>query len=290
MGSSRFEGAIRPGVIDPLLRQYTRLAPRTFNAAVGAGDPLVAERLYDRIRRTGRRPALLVLELSPEHLAQRSLLLREQVLRQMTWADLPSYLPDTCLYTPVMRLLSSRLVPLYFYRYQLRKKAVTLLSPGTDRCLMPRPAATEDACPPPNLNDLPPPQPPLARVPGTPTVPPPTDHLTRWLKDYRLSPLISAALERLLARCRAEGTDVLLVGAFTMKGHRELYTPEIEKTYRAYVQHLTTKYGCRFVDLRDRLPDHGFGDSLHASDAGAKHFSGVLAREVLITLWRELHP
>src|SRR5207248_7029541 len=142
---------------------------------------------------------------------------------------------------------------------QLRKKAVALLSPGADHRLPPRPPAAEDAYPLPNLTDLPPPQPPLACTAGTPIVLPPTEHLTRWLKGYELSPLITSALERLLERCRGEGTDVLLVGAFTMRGHRELYTPEIEKTYQAYVRRLTTKYGCRFVDLRDRVPDHGFG-------------------------------
>ncbi len=292
MGSSRFEGAVRPDVLDPLLRGYTRQAPQTFNAAVGAGDPIVAERLLDRMLRAGHRPAMLVLEVSPEHFSRRSPMLSQQVIRQMTWADLPSYLPDACLYTPMMRLLSSRLMPLYMHRYQIRKQAVeSILAPLTGTRAQPAPAESAAApCLEPNLDNLPAaepaPPPPLGLTPAVPAVALVSD----WLRDYQLGPVVTTALERLLARCRAERIDVLLVGVPVMAGHRAQYKPEIDAVYLGYVHSLIARYGCRFVDFRDRVPDYGFRDALHTNDTGSVYFSHLLGREVLIPLWRELHP
>src|SRR5262245_4078154 len=123
IGSSRFEGAVRPEVLDPLLRRYTRQAPRSFNAAVGAGDAVFAEWVLGRMLRAGRRPALLVLEVSPESLNRRQSWLEQHVLRQFTWAEVVRWLPDVCRSTHPLRLLSSRLLPLYVHRYQIRKQA-----------------------------------------------------------------------------------------------------------------------------------------------------------------------
>ncbi len=291
MGSSRFEGAVCPYVLDPLLRAYTRQAPRSFNAAVGAGDALVAERMLDRMLRAGRVPALLVLEVSPEHLNRRTPLLGQQVLRQMTWADLPGYLPDACLYAPPMRLVSSRLMPLYVHRYQICKQALApLVGVSSGARTEPPPPAAEGPLPVPNLRDLPPAEPGFAAPPGVAPVPSAVAYMSDWLRDYRLSSVTTAALDRLLQRCRAEGIDVLLVGVPVMKAHRELYTPEIDAIYLDYVRSLVARYGCRFVDFRDRLPDHAYGDALHYNQAGDEYFCRILAREVLIPLWRERHP
>jgi hypothetical protein len=291
MGSSRFEGGVRPAILEPLLRQYTRQAPRTFNAAVGAGDPIVAERLLERMLSTGRRPTLLVLEISPEQLNRRSPLVEQQVIRQMTWTDLPRYLSDAYQYTRVMRLLSSRLLPMYIHRYQIRKQTLgripDALTGSGPQPFPPVPPA--DPLPQPNLHDLPPAEPIPVGLPAEASFEPGLAPMMKWLREYELSPVVTSALERLLLRCNTERIDVLLVGVFTMKGHRELITPKIEATYRAYVHSLSEKYGCRFVDYRDRVPDLGFGDPLHVNDVGGDYFSRILAREALIPLWRELH-
>jgi len=302
MGSSRLQGAARPDVLDPLLRRYTRQAPESFNASVGAGDPIVAERLLERLLDAGRRPALLVVEISPEQFNRRTVLLGQQVLRQMTWADLPDYLPDACLYSSVRKLATSRLVPLYVHRYQVRKvtleAARTVLSELelTARAAgagagapVPQPVPRPPAHP--ELRALPPRPAPLPRPPAdAPALASPAEFVGQWLRDYRLSPVVTGALERLLERCRAERIEVLLVGAPVMAAHRALYDPAIEATYRAYVGGLIERYGCRFVECRDHVPDEGFGDPMHVSGAGAEFFTRRLARETLVPLWRELRP
>src|SRR5262249_48799159 len=190
-----------------------------------------------------------------------------------------------------LRLLSSRLLPLYLHRYQLRKQAlgpvVRLLRKDESARRVVGDWWLVDAGrqhPSPNLRGLPPAEPP---PPGTGAAPA-VGLMHSWLRDYRLSPPITAALERLLRRCRASGIDVVLVGIPVLKAHRDLYPPEIDATYLGYLHALQARYGCRFADFRDRVPDHAYGDALHYTQPGAEYFSCCLAREVLIPLWREL--
>jgi hypothetical protein len=109
-----------------------------------------------------------------------------------------------------------------------------------------------------------------------------------WLRDYEVAGVTVRALGRVLRRCREEGIAVLLVAPPLSRPHRTLYTPAVEAAFRACIDKLTRRYGCRFVDYRDRLPEHGFADHHHVNGAGGEYFSRVLAREVLIPAWRDL--
>ena len=290
MGSSRSEGGFRTPIIDHVLQQFLRQPPHTFNAAVNGGDPVVAEWLLERMLREGRHPGLLVLEVSPEFLSRRTPLLSQQVLRQMTWLDLPRYMPDAFLYTHPMRLITSRILPLYTHRYQIRRQLflAALSNPASSQ---PQKSLVESDVEPCEDRDLVPPSVPVPPAPPqASTTPAPVAYLSPSFKDFQLSHLETAALERLLRRCRDEKIEVQLLGFPLMEGCRALQTPEIDRVFLGYVHDLTAKYGCRFVDLRDRIPDYGFGDGLHVNDLGGEYFSQILAREVLIPLWRELHP
>jgi hypothetical protein len=292
MGSSRSEGGFRSYIIDHLLGQFTRQAPRTFNAALNGGDAVVANWLLDRMLREGRHPELLVLEVSPEFLSRRTPLLSQQVLRQMTWLDLPRYLPDAILFTHPMRLVTSRIMPLYMHRYEIRKQLILAASgkPASSRPDTSVNVLDLDQHADRNLVDLPPNLPVPPAPPHVSPNPAQLTYLSACLKDFQLSKLETAALERLLRRCRGERIEVLLVGFPLMERGRALHTPEIDRVFLSYVHDLTTEYGCRFVDMRNRIPDYGFGDGLHVNDLGGEYFSQILAREVLIPMWRELHP
>jgi hypothetical protein len=292
MGSSRSEGGFRTPIIDHFLQQYLRQPPHTFNAALNGGDPVVAEWLLDQMLKEGRHPGLLVLEVSPEFLSRRTPLLSQQVLRQMTWLDLPRYMPDALLYTHPMRLVTSRIMPLYTHRYEIRKQLflATLTKPASNRPKTSDAMSDSESCSDVDPVDLPPSVPVPRAPPHVSTAPAPVAYLSPSLTDFQLSHLETAALERLLRRCRDEKIEVLLLGFPLMEGCRVLHTPEIDRVFLGYIHDLTLRYGCRFVDLRDRIPDYGFGDGLHVNDVGGEYFSQVLAQEVLIPLWRELHP
>jgi hypothetical protein len=282
LGSSRMAGAASPHVIDPLLRSYTRLAPRTFNAAVNAGDSLVDEYVFGRMLERGVRPSVLVVEVSAEHLNRRCPLLGQQVIRLMTWPDLPSYLPDAAIYTRMMRLVSSRLTPLYFHRYQIRKR---LFGYPSQDVVVRGPAPDQGPDPNPSVSELPP-----AAVNLEPAEGPPPQPDSGWCRGPELSPLQTAALERLLARARAAGVFVILANSPATSGQRAILPPAVNDDFRAYVRSLEERFGCRFVDFCERVPDDRFYDPIHVNHTGAKYFSHVFTRDVLIPVWRELHP
>jgi hypothetical protein len=108
----------------------------------------------------------------------------------------------------------------------------------------------------------------------------------RWITPYHIGGVSSEALERLLARCRAEGIGVVLLGIPACSAHRAAITPEIDVEYTAYLDRVTREYGCRFVDARDWVPDANYLDALHvrSEDGGAKNFTDRLCREVLLKL------
>jgi hypothetical protein len=107
----------------------------------------------------------------------------------------------------------------------------------------------------------------------------------RWLSPYSVSGVSPAALERVLARCKTEGIGVVLLGIPACSAHRAAVTPDIDAAYRGYLDRVCRESGCRFVDARDWVADADFLDTLHVrADAGARGFTGRLAREVLLKL------
>jgi hypothetical protein len=290
LGSSRFQLGIKESVLNPLLHHFTHSSPQVLNLAIGCGDAVVADWMLERMLRQGHRPALLVVEITPENLAARNKWLEYHVLRYLTWTDLPRCFLDTCRYTHPMRFLGSRLLPLHFHRYQLRKQireAALALLPE-ERASEAAPGEQAGSAPEENEGGLP-------AVPSLPA-----DDLTDrpalavqdvadWLWNYRLGGTAPRALERLLDRCRDEGIAVLLAAPPLSRPHRMLYSPAIEGAFQAYLQALSKKYGCRFVDYRARVPDQCFTDHHHMNAVGGAYFSRLLAREVLIPEWRELH-
>jgi len=104
----------------------------------------------------------------------------------------------------------------------------------------------------------------------------------RWLTPYHAGGVTAEALERVLDRCRAEGIGVVLLGIPACSAHRAEFTPQIEVEYMDYINRITTRYGCRFVDAREWIPDTLFLDDMHLRfEDGAKVFTDRFVREVL---------
>ncbi len=282
LGSSRLQG-VSTAVLNPLLRRELEPAPSCFNSAVGAGDALVADWLLTRMLRQGRRPRLVVMEVSPETVARYNRWLEQHVIRQLTWTDLPAHFSEAWRTTHPMRLLSSRLLPLYLHRYQLRhslaQSALALLT----GCSEPGPADDVDVSGADPADDAA----ALRTGTGEALHTEGLSEFERWLRNYRVGGGATAALERLLDRCREYGIAVVLVAPPVSVAHRRLYTPEIESAFRGYVDALVRAHGCRFHDFRDRLPDPLFRDHHHTNARGSAIFTRLLAREALIPAWRE---
>lgn len=284
LGSSRFGSNINCVVLDGQLRSdLGEQAPRSFNASVPAGDPTVYLSILEEILQEGRRPQLLVVEISPETLSYRDNWLPDHALNLLDWRDVPEAIPALLRNGKIMNLVRGRLLPLHVHRYRVCKAARELVR----SLLRPAPAP---AAPMPNL----------VFTPSVPDLEPPPftpaqkalledgyEVCRHDLKDYRPGGLSAHRLERLLDRCRSSGIAVLLVGVPVASPYRRAYTPEVETAFLHYVRALTDRFGCSFVDWRDRLPDKYFADARHAYPEGGVYFSRRLAAAVLAPLWRD---
>jgi hypothetical protein len=112
--------------------------------------------------------------------------------------------------------------------------------------------------------------------------------IRRWLQNYQVGGTAAMACERLLDRCQAHGVAAILVGVPVTRAHRELYGPEIDAAFLAYVNDLCSRRGCRFEDYRAEVPDHLFLDNHHVLREGGLYFSKRLTDEVLLPVWKEV--
>ncbi|OAI39863.1 hypothetical protein AYO40_05380, partial [Planctomycetaceae bacterium SCGC AG-212-D15] len=269
LGSSRFKGGIVPAQIAGGMNGR----PRVLNAAVSAGDPIAMEFMFSRLTERGVRPDTLLIEVSPEILNHRTYWLRYHLERQLTWADLPSYLADLKAMGQLGNTVKSRLLPLRFFRAPIADALG--MSPGPPSPGKPTPPANEgnvvaERVGPDGLTAG---QRELFRA-GI-------EHATSMLENYEIGGQPPAALERILAHCQEHGIRVILVGVPLTTYFRSAVTPAIDGEYRAFLEEMCRRYDCRFVDYGGRVPDRFFLDVHHLSPEGATFFSRLLAREVL---------
>jgi hypothetical protein len=284
LGSSRFAGGINCPVLDAELRRgLGPQAPRTFNAALPAGEPAVFERVVDDFARRGHHPRMLVLEISPETVTHRDLWLSDAALNVLDWRDVPEAVPALCRNHRIMALVRGRLLPLYLHRHHIRKQALALLDSW--RHPLPAAAKSDPPVPRPVTCD---PEPPIltAKIKGFMEAG--YELVCKDMRDFRAGGgMCGHRLERLLARCQATGVHVLLVAPPVSSPYRRGYSKEVNAAFLAYVQELCARYGCRYIDWRDRLPDPYFCDCHHQYPAGSVYFCRHLGNEVLVPLWRD---
>lgn len=283
LGSSRTGAAVDAVEANRILAAESGRdpAPRVVTLAVPAGDALSAEFLLDQLLRAGQRPRWAVVEVSPETLNRRNLWMSSHAVRQLTWEHVPSHWPTARRWHAGGYFAEARLVPVYTHRRQLVAEAksavrgwLALSAGGPVRADGPldwgdiiraadRPADEELIR--------------QSRVGVDQTV-------RRWLDPFEVAGVSPAALERVLARGRAEGIGVVLLGIPACSAHREAITPAIDAEYLGYLDRVCREYGCRFVDARDWVPDVQFLDTLHVGSGGARAFTDRVAREVLLGL------
>jgi hypothetical protein len=245
-----------------------------FNAAVTSGDPVAIDFLTDRLLEAGVRPSVAVVEISPESVARRNSQLKIHLTRQFRWPDVLRSLPDVFRADAVPRLFSSRAIPVYFFRSEFQQWTVQTLKARF-------PAPTTD--PPENPTTTTHAQEPTTTEPlelGVPIA-------QRRLRSFEVGGISVRALERLIERYRRLGTAVVLVGVPLSSPYRGVHTPEISAVFYDYMRRLRETYGIQFVDYHDRIPDELFRSTYYTTAEGRLYFSRLLAREVLVPLWRD---
>jgi hypothetical protein len=290
LGSSRTGCIVNDTEVTKVLRDLTGdSSVRSFNSALGWGDPIVCERVLHHLIERGARPRFVVVECCPEGVNQRTSWLTGYVTWLLRWDDLPEFGRELLVSGNMVRFAGGHFLPLYVYRDPIRRKLRADAKAWYEGGDMTTPVATTEPAP---------------TAPGSPekwqraiadtlrqaqaAPPAPTavpEIYRRGFNGYRPGGNSAVRLERLIGECRAHGIEPIILSVPLSQPHREQYTPEIEAAFQAYIGEVTRKYSCHYVDFRDRLPDKCFSDHHHGTSAGSLAFSRMFAMEVLAPLW-----
>jgi hypothetical protein len=288
LGSSRFWKIDLDTARATLLETLGVRAPQVVQGAVLGGDAVIADYLLERLLAGGNHPMLIVAETSPETIGHPSNWIAGDAIRFFTWRDVLAWSPEIAVRGKPGEVLTARLAPIDTYRREL----LTWIVGRPPPYLSVASSGTDDATSPPVE-----PRPTDAQAPPASAVPDTTTEggdrrqpsaatlsglrQTRaWLRHYRLGGE-ARALERFLARARAAGIPVVLVGVPVSSWVRALYTPEVERAFRGYMDGLTSGGDTEFVDYRGRFADRFFTDHHHLNARGGSLFARMLAEEVM---------
>jgi hypothetical protein len=285
LGSSRTGSTVSAEEMTRILRDLTGDdTAAAFNASAPAADLVVCERMLGELLRRGVRPRVVVQELCPEMLNHRNLWLRMHVARSLYWHDVPAFAGELLRTGNAVRLLGSRLLPLYASRDMIQRSCrdafedwwARRAGPGA-----PAPGEREPARTAADWHRL-----IAAALAGAPQGPNErtlanVSDVSRELGDYRPGGNSAAALEQMARLCRDRGIRLVLVGIPLASAHRGCYTPAVEAAFREHLRRLEASYGCPFVDYRDAVPDAYFLDHHHSGPEGCLLFTARLSAEVV---------
>src|SRR5438445_11415725 len=119
LGSSRF-WELDAGTAAVVLSETVGAeSPPVVKGAVPAGDPVVADYLLERLLTQGSRPALIVLEISPETICYPTRWVAEHAIRFFTWGDVAAWVPEIVIAGQVRKVAAARFAPIHLYRREL---------------------------------------------------------------------------------------------------------------------------------------------------------------------------
>jgi hypothetical protein len=265
LGSSRTGHLLSETEINHVMRDVTGDPDiECYNACVLGGDVVVAERMFHKLLARGVAPRHVLIEVTPEQVCRRNGWLRQYHFMLLRWDDVPGYLAELVRTHDLPRFIGMRCLPLFYYRDPLRKEIARHLPRSADQ-QPPGPAAPSVLPERTTLREI--------------------RDLPRWFRDYAVGGNSAAALERLVALCRARCIEPILYSPPLSSAHRDFYTPEIESAFGAYMAEVSQRYRCRYVDYRTLLADTAFIDHHHAGPEAMVPFSRRVALDVLAPGW-----
>ncbi len=107
------------------------------------------------------------------------------------------------------------------------------------------------------------------------------------LKSFQLQEWLTRPVADLVAFCRREQIELVLMLSPESSLFRSWYAPGSETQIQAFFAGLKRQHGVATVDCRHWLPDEAFYDGHHVLERGADTFTRRLEQEVLRPLVRE---
>jgi hypothetical protein len=260
LGSSRFGTCLDDAAMTKRLGNI-----RVVNLGVPLGDLVASENVLEQALWRGVKPRLVLLEVSPEFVSAHNTWLTYHVERHLRWDHVPRFGWEVLEQGQVGKWFEERLLPFYVHRkgywnawgdmVQLAFKRAKGGQVNWERTL--EVTATTRA------------------LIGNPKIEAVLETLRPSFRDYRPGGATARALERVLARCRREGIEVMLIAPPLRSDHRRLYSEQVEATFRTYVERL----GLPFWDGRKVLADERFLDNQHADAEGRREFTVQLCSQ-----------
>lgn len=280
LGSSRFGCGIRMETIRSAWREAGLEGlgePARF--AVPAGDFIALEYLWQRLERAGIQPRLVVLEISPETVADRTFWLNFHVIRQLGWVDTWRYARELVERRLLRKQLLGQALPLWMHRQAIRHELTRWLlpslpprNPGVLEGDADRAAARETL----RLAAL--------RTPLWQRIEQGLLPLRRWLRqgEYRVGGQNWAALRRLLTGLHAKGISVVLARVPVTEAHRQLYSGAVEERFQDALANLRQEFPGLTVIEPQALADEAFEDNHHLTAEGGNAYSRYLVRRLAV--------
>ena len=258
-----------------------------FNFGVPGGASLTELLTWERLRRDGVRPSLLLIEVLPAYLAAPPADYGQVFLPtdRLAWRDLPlieRYVGNTR--TGLRRdWLESWPMAGYTHRGSLMK----LLAPD----LLPpdyRQAGDEvlDESGSPPIDDA-----PLTSEQRQRATQHASEEYHARMSGFQLGGPQCQALRELLTSCREEGTSVALVVTPEGPAFRSWYPPETWETIKDWLTQVSREFDAPLVNAREWIDDEDdFRDSHHLMRSGRDKFKARLARECILPMLRHSSP
>jgi hypothetical protein len=294
VGSSRFGCCLDTPLLTHTLRQATGDSTlRVKNLSVPVGDFLASECVLRHVLALpGPKPRVVLLEVCPESTNHLNYWVDVHIKRSFRWMDVPENLYGCVRTGNGMRLLTSRALAMYMHREALRDAGWQWLQglrgAADEPAVAVREADEGASAPSVDWDKVVASRHAVSESVRAQNFESGLKKAGQLLRHYRPGGPAEAALDRLLRLCADHGVAVVLVGAPVSLVHRQtLYTPDIDGAYYAFVHDVCARHGCRFLDLRDALPENLFADNHHATHEGALVLSRRVAQEALVPLWEK---
>jgi hypothetical protein len=275
LGSSRFYNAMRERVLETTLREKIGepvAVHNWYHFATGCFSSLFQ---FERLKRQGERPDLVVVEVVPAFLCKGVTLHDANTLtipaRRLSWEDaalVRRYNPERTGLT--RELLQARLAPLYSHRIELLTHLMPRLVPDAARCY--RDYFLDNDRDPPIRNY----EAALERS---------RQSYAFALEGFRPGGEELSILRDCLRELRAAGVPTVVIAMPEGPVFRSWYRPGAWEEMSGAVTDLCHEFAARFVNAREWLDaEKFFFDSHHTTRAGGERFSRRLAEEVLAPL------
>ena len=292
LGTSRSALAYPTNELEPRLKQATGDPGATaFNASIPLGDYATMSYVTRELFRKNLRPTLVVIETAPEMLHRRNPGLGRHVMPPIDRETIGKYPAELWLVRGrIPEIVKERLVPIHENRRALCKEIghwfeTAVETPTAEKDDSPPAAVAAERAPRTALfldGDVH--QDPIAAARAK------LPRVQQALSDYSTDGMATLILDRLIRRCREQGSAVLLVAPPLLSVTRGGYEPEVESLYLARLDEMRAVHHFGYADLRTAVADEDFYDSCHVVVHGAQVASGRLADAVQRTLRGDDEP